>query len=99
MLVGLDRGELTMRNAFGLVLAIVAAPAIAASTPTGVSGTTTRGPSADGNKIVCKGKPTTGTRFSKSRCLTKAQWEAIAEQQRREAEEMFNKPTINPPGD
>ena len=89
-----------MRSALGLVIAIVAAPAIAASTPTGVSGTTTTsGRSADGNKIVCKGKPTTGTRFSKTKCMSKAQWDAMVEQQRREAEEMMNKPTIQPPGD
>jgi len=88
-----------MRNAFGLVFAIVAAPAIAVSTPTAAPGTATGGnATADGQKILCKGKPTTGTRFSKSKCMSKAQFEAMVEQQRREADEMFNKPTIGPRG-
>jgi hypothetical protein len=81
-----------MRNTLGLIFAIIAAPAIAAADPSAPGD-----PVADGEKIICKGKPSTGTRFATRKCMTKAEWEAMSEQHTRAAKEMFSKPTINPP--
>ena len=87
-----------MRKAFGLAVAMMAAPAIAASTPAAPASTPSN-PAADDNKVICKQQKASGTRFAKKKCMTKAQWDLMAEQHRRDAEEWLNKPTINPPGD
>lgn len=47
------------------------------------------------DKIVCKSKPRTGTRFVNKTCRTAAEWEAIAEFSRRAAAEMVNRPVVN----
>jgi hypothetical protein len=49
----------------------------------------------DPQQRVCKQQKQTGTRFTKSTCRTRAEWEAIAEEARRTAAEAFNKPVIN----
>lgn len=49
----------------------------------------------DAEKRVCKQQKQTGTRFAKTTCRTRAEWEAIAEAARRTAEESFNKPVIS----
>ena len=42
--------------------------------------------------VVCKADAKTNTRFSKRTCRTRAEWQQIAEQGRRDAEDMINKP-------
>ncbi|MCA1200253.1 hypothetical protein K9B35_19980 [Sphingomonas sp. R647] len=49
----------------------------------------------DAQQRVCKMHKQTGTRFSKTTCRTRAEWDAIAEAARRTAEESFNKPVIS----
>ena len=44
------------------------------------------------NKLVCKNKATTGTRFPTRICHSLAQWEEIAEQSKRDARAMIDKP-------
>ncbi|ATE63435.1 hypothetical protein [Rhizorhabdus dicambivorans] len=41
-----------------------------------------------GDKVVCKTRPQTGTRFRTKVCHTVAQWDIIAEEMRRTAQEM-----------
>lgn len=45
-------------------------------------------------KLVCKRKPVTGTRFPTKTCRTLAEWDKIAEANKRGAAEMMNRPTI-----
>lgn len=47
--------------------------------------------SAD-TQLICKQTAKTNTRFGKKTCRTKAEWAAIAEQNRRVMEEEMNKP-------
>jgi hypothetical protein len=54
---------------------------------------------AKADKLQCKNKPATGTRFPSKTCRTAEQWEMIAEQNRRAAGEMVDRPALNPPGD
>ena len=49
----------------------------------------------DGEDKICKRQAKTGTRFASKVCYTKAQWEEIAEANKRAAAENFNKPTIS----
>jgi hypothetical protein len=44
------------------------------------------------SQVVCKQTAKTNTRFAKRTCRTRAEWEQIAEQNRRDAEDMINKP-------
>lgn len=85
-----------MRTALGLAIAIMAAPAIAGSTP---AVTPSASGDPDASKLICKSQKDTGTRFAKKKCMTKAQWDAVAEQHKRDAKEMIDKALINPPGD
>jgi hypothetical protein len=48
----------------------------------------------DGERLVCKNQAKTGTRFAKRVCRTRDQWEAMRENARRQAEEEFNRRTI-----
>ncbi len=64
--------------------ALVSAPAAAASAEAG----------RDGSKVVCKRESKTGTRFPTKICRTKAQWEALSEQHKRDAKEMIDRPQI-----
>lgn len=43
-------------------------------------------------QVVCKQTAKTNTRFAKRTCRTRAEWDQIAEQNRRDAEDMINKP-------
>lgn len=79
-----------------LVSAVVAAPAIAAL-PAQSSGAGAQ-PAAQEKKVLCKKEANTGTRFAEKKCLTKAQWDKIIEQQKREAKEMIDRPLVSPPG-
>lgn len=46
------------------------------------------------DRMVCKRTQRTGTRFYDKICKTAGQWEAIAEQHRRNASEMIDRPQI-----
>lgn len=46
------------------------------------------------DRIVCKRAQRTGTRFKKETCKTVAQWEAMAEQHRRDLSETVNRPQV-----
>lgn len=49
---------------------------------------------AAGDKIVCKQRRQTGTRFTKKTCKTVAEWEAIAENHRAGLKELVDRPQI-----
>jgi len=49
---------------------------------------------AEEQVVVCKYQAESGTRFKTKKCKTKLQWEQMRIQQQRDAEEMFNRPTI-----
>lgn len=46
------------------------------------------------DEVICKTEAKTGTRFRTRDCRTRAQWEAQAEQHRRDAKEMIDRPII-----
>jgi hypothetical protein len=69
--------------AAALALALpVAAPVAASSTDD------------SGDKMICKYRMETGTRFKKKKCMTAAQWEEMSEQHRAGAKEMVDRPKI-----
>ena len=45
-------------------------------------------------KLVCKSQTGTNTRFKKKTCMTRAQWDAIAEQNKRDYSESRDRPVI-----
>jgi hypothetical protein len=53
-------------------------------------------PVADGakDKMICKQTQRTGTRFYTKVCKTAGQWEALAEQHKRDAREMVDRPQV-----
>lgn len=48
-----------------------------------------------GERMVCKRDAKTGTRFKKSTCRTKAEWDQIAEQNKRDFQEQQNRPLVS----
>lgn len=51
---------------------------------------------SDGSqKVVCKSRATTGSRFQKRTCRTKAEWDALEEQMKRDVAEQINRPRIS----
>jgi hypothetical protein len=52
--------------------------------------------SKDGATMICKHKPPTNTRFATRTCHTRAEWDTIAEQNRRGAEEWIGGMKANP---
>lgn len=46
------------------------------------------------DRLVCKSEARTGTRFTTRICKTKDEWEAISEQNIRDAHDMINRPVI-----
>jgi hypothetical protein len=48
-----------------------------------------------GDRMVCKYRQKTGTRFKTKICKTVDEWEALSEQSRRDANEMINRPVIS----
>jgi hypothetical protein len=73
----------------------VALSALLASVPA-VSGSAAE-PSVEekqNEKLVCKTKPKTGTRFPTKTCRTVEEWSEIAEASKRSAAEMADKPVI-----
>lgn len=67
-----------------------AAPALAA-----VSVDATATADATKDKMICKRTQRTGTRFYTKVCKTAGQWEALAEQHKRDAREMIDRPQVN----
>ncbi|MCL6741258.1 hypothetical protein LZ518_08965 [Sphingomonas sp. RB56-2] len=55
---------------------------------------TARDDAAEDQVIVCKYEMKTGSRFKEKTCKTKLQWEQMRIQHQKDAEEMFNRPTI-----
>jgi hypothetical protein len=51
-------------------------------------------PDPDDDRIICKKDAKTGTRFQRRLCATKAQWEKMTEQQKRDYSEMRDRPQI-----
>lgn len=49
----------------------------------------------DGQKIICKERRKTGTRFTSKTCRTAAQWDKMAEEHRANAKEMIDRPQID----
>lgn len=47
-----------------------------------------------GQKMICKHKQQTGTRFKIRTCMTAAQWEEMAENNRANLKEMVDRPQI-----
>jgi hypothetical protein len=47
------------------------------------------------DKLVCKHRKKTGTRFTTKTCKTASEWDRMAEENRRTANEMINKPFIS----
>jgi hypothetical protein len=48
-----------------------------------------------GEKIICKERRKTGTRFTTKTCKTAAQWEKMSEEHRAGAKEMIDRPQID----
>lgn len=46
------------------------------------------------DKLVCKRTQATGSRFYKQICKTAAQWDAMAEQQKRDLREHIDRPQV-----
>jgi hypothetical protein len=52
----------------------------------------------DSEKMVCKAEQRAASRATTKTCKTAAEWEAIAEQAKRDVGEIAGKPRINPVG-
>ena len=50
----------------------------------------------DLDKVICKQRPQTNTRFKRKICMTRGEWDAAAEAAKRQAAEEFNRSRINP---
>jgi hypothetical protein len=78
-----------MRNLL-LTIASISLVAIPASAPAAASAEA----AGASDKLVCKLKPRTGTRFPSKTCRTTAEWDQIAEQNKRDAADMTNRPVL-----
>lgn len=67
---------------------------ILASTSAGPQGQAAPAPKAE-DEVICKYQVRTATRFKKKICHTRARWEEISENSKRQAAEDFNKPSIS----
>lgn len=74
-------------SAFTALLLMVGAPA-------GPQGQVNPAPKAE-DEMICKYQARTATRFKKKICHSKAVWEEISENSKRQAAEDFHKPTIS----
>lgn len=52
--------------------------------------------SGDSQRVICKNQTPTGTRFPVRTCRTAAQWETMAEENRRNYSDAQNRPLIRP---
>lgn len=79
-----------MRNSVvfaGLAMALampLSAPAVAGGAPE----------ATDKDKLVCKYRQKTGTRFKTKTCKTAGQWEALSQEHQRTAKELVDRPQI-----
>ncbi|HZG32434.1 hypothetical protein EAO27_17340 [Sphingopyxis sp. YF1] len=83
-----------MRKLNWMILAVVpllaGAPAIASDS----AGSTEAAKANPKDRMVCKRTQQTGTRFKKEVCKTAGQWDAIAEQHRRDLSETVDRPQV-----
>ena len=79
-----------MRRAMPIIIALMGAYMLSAPAVAG-----TPSSAADGARVVCKERSQTTTRFRKRTCLTRAEWEALAESAKRRAAEEFTAPRGN----
>ena len=73
-------------------LVIAALAALSLAMPASAAADTPDVPNPD--KVVCKVKAKTGTRFPNKTCRTRAEWEKITAENKRTASEMIDKPII-----
>jgi hypothetical protein len=76
----------------GLALGSTATAQGGTSNQPEISGAPATAPDTD--RLVCKYQLKTGTRFKERSCRTVKQWEAMREQQRRDAHEMIDRPQV-----
>jgi len=76
-----------MRKYLGLAVMFVAVPAIAA-------GNSPTKSVDDDQQMVCKSQQRTNSRLPKKTCMTKAQWDRMSEQAKRDAKDMIDRPQI-----
>ena len=79
------------------VLSIAAAASLLPAAPAyaGMSVDAAATADATKDKMICKRTQRTGTRFYTKVCKTAGQWEALAEQHKRDAHEMIDRPQVN----
>lgn len=78
------------------VFAILASASLLAAIPAPASANDSATKAVDSkDKMVCKRTQKTGTRFHSQTCKTAAQWEALAEQNKRDASEWINRPSVS----
>jgi hypothetical protein len=81
-------GEMIMRKLKLLVAFAICAPALTVVPAAADNG------SQDGDRMICKYRQQTGTRFKTKTCKTAAQWEAMAEEHRNALKQIVDLPQI-----
>jgi hypothetical protein len=77
------------------VFVVVAALALSLPVQSPLHATSEGADAADaGQKIICKERRKTGTRFTTRTCKTAGQWDKLAEEHRANAKEMIDRPQI-----
>lgn len=76
------------------LLSLAAASLLLPVTPAFASPSTDKAAVDAKDKMVCKRTQRTGTRFYSQICKTAGQWEAIEEEQKRNARELIDRPQI-----
>lgn len=76
--------------------ALTLSPVLVSQAATAVETGTAATASTDADdKVICKARKRTGTRFTTKICKTVAQWDAQAEEHRRNIAEQVNRPIVN----
>ena len=75
-------------------VSVFAAVVLMAGVSSGSQGQVEPSAKAD-DAMICKYQARTATRFKKKICYTKARWDEISENSKRQAAEDFNKPSIS----
>ena len=78
-----------MRRLLGLTAVLATAGAFAATPAAAAEGADAK------QRVICKQQVRTGTRFPKKTCMSKGEWDAAAEQAKRQAAEEFSRPRIS----
>jgi hypothetical protein len=77
------------------VLLVIATLAVSVPIQSPLYATSEGADAADaGQKIICKERRKTGTRFTTRTCKTAAQWDKMAEEHRANAREMIDRPQV-----